>query len=215
MKSNQPSNPWSWFVLFSTKTACDVLDQLELPSKAKSMLLHDVTDDRQLGIDHSRSDYRVAGFLEVLFPDEASLLSARTECEQLTRAVQDIDPSAIVLVCEKNIVVSHAGSGIKRMSLLGRLSSITPAQFEHEWTGKHARDVPHLPHLLGYSQNIVREGAENTSPTIDGIVELWFPSPDHIVEAFASDQARITQTHALDFIETITTFLVTPREVGH
>lgn len=72
-----------------------------------------------------------------------------------------------------------------------------------------------FPNLKGYTQNLVidRGGADLTSPVsyeqvpIDGIVELWFRSVDDVRTAF-SPAAEVSQRHALDFIATITTYLV-------
>ena len=73
---------------------------------------------------------------------------------------------------------------------------------------------------MGYTQNVVvdryrtmTEKATRDELPVDGIVELWFPDADAIVNAFASAQAGITQTHAKDFIATITTFLVESRRL--
>ena len=69
---------------------------------------------------------------------------------------------------------------------------------------------------MSYIQSLVtdRDGADPgcSSPyeqvPIDGIVELWFRSVDDVRTAFGSPAAEVSQRHALDFIGTITTYLV-------
>lgn len=182
---------------------------------------HHVTDHRQLGIDHARAAWSVDGFAELTFEDRTALERAMASAEfAATRADEaNFIASAVMLICEKHVVVpmpAAPGPSVKRMSILARKKGMTPEQFEHEWCVIHARDVPALPRLVAYNQNLVREqrpAPATPEATIDGIVELWFPDPDAIVAAFASPAAEITQGHAKTFIETITTFLVETVEI--
>jgi len=79
----------------------------------------------------------------------------------------------------------------------------------------HADLVRTMPGVSGYRQNVVC-GRERTKGVpcgydelpIDGIVELWFESPEVLNAAFASPRGVTLMTHAREFIAEITTFLV-------
>ncbi len=69
--------------------------------------------------------------------------------------------------------------------------------------------------VRGYRQNHIlhREAPKGTivgyeQLPIDGIVELWFDSTDSLDAAFASPQGVTLMSHAREFIDEITTFLV-------
>lgn len=207
-----------------------VLFESELPRAAKGLtkldgiargLLHRVVDDSQLGIDHARGHVSIDAFAELIF--ESSLGQDEAIGQMRARwtdiGLDDLCATFGFVTCRKNIVIpiddALAAQSTKRMSIITRRPSIDHALFVSEWTGKHARDVPALPRIAGYSQNIVTgrfgqaasEATANELPA-DGIVELWFPDKEAIIRAFASPQADITQTHAKSFLQTITTFLV-------
>lgn len=187
---------------------------------------HHVIDDTQLGIDHVRGGWRVDGFSEIVF-DSREAMDEAFASAAFVRTASDIGnyaESIQLVVCRKNKVIPFdEGTDkpfVKRMSILTRHKDIDENRFVDEWTGKHARDVPSLPHIMGYTQNIVvdryrnmTEQATRRDVPVDGIVELWFPSAEAIVEAFSSPQAEITQGHAKAFLDTITTFLVQSRRL--
>lgn len=187
---------------------------------------HYVTDASQLGIDHARGAWTVDGFSEIVFEslDSMNAALASAQFKPTIGDVKTYTDDIKLVVCEKNVVVpfdASAGPAVKRMSILTRRPDIDAAQFRHEWCGKHAADVPRLPGLRGYNQNVVLDRyagmamkASYEQVPVDGIVELWFPSAEAIVEAFASPAATITQTHALSFIQTITTFLVETHRIA-
>jgi EthD domain len=73
---------------------------------------------------------------------------------------------------------------------------------------------------MGYTQNLVTgrssglgQPASYEALPIDGMVELWFRSIADVEAAFGSQAANVSQTHALNFIAEITTFLVETYEV--
>lgn len=187
---------------------------------------HYVTDASQLGIDHARGGWEVDGFSEIVF-DSIEDMNAALASQQFQPTIGDVKTytdDIRLVVCEKHVVVpfdAAAGPAVKRMSILARRPDIDEDRFRHEWRGKHAADVPHLPGLRGYSQNVVldryaamaRKASYEDVP-VDGIVELWFPDAEAIKTAFASPQATITQTHALSFIDQITTFLVETHRIA-
>lgn len=208
----------------------DLLD--ELASRLAFMagcpeaLVHEIIDDRQLGIDHARGTMQIDALVEITHADWTAgtfanrLTAQRAEARELLRSA-----SLCFVTCSKNLVVpvdaTEAPRLAKRMSLITRARAIDHARFTEEWTGKHARDVPSLPGIAGYSQNIVivryggdlAEAGRDHVP-VDGIVELWFADAEAIVAAFASPQAAITQGHARTFLDTITTYLVETRKVA-
>lgn len=187
---------------------------------------HHVVDDSQLGIDHARGGWHIDGFSEIVFDSREAMDEAFASAEFAPTAadVGNYTDGIQLVVCRKNEVIPFDEDTdrpfVKRMSIITRHKDIDAARFVDEWTGKHARDVPGLPHIMGYTQNIVvdryrtmtERGTRRDVP-VDGIVELWFPSAEAIVEAFSSPQAEITQGHAKTFLDTITTFLVQSRRL--
>lgn len=184
-------------------------------------LLHRVIDDSQLGIDHARGHVSIDAFAELAFENSLGQdkVIGQMRAGWTDMGLDDLCATFGFVTCHKNVVIpiddALAARSTKRMSVITRRSSIDHATFVSEWTGRHARDVPALPRIAGYNQNIVTgrfgqamsEATANELPA-DGIVELWFPDKAAILRAFASPQADITQTHAKSFLQTITTFLV-------
>ena len=180
-----------------------------------------VVDTSQLAIDHARGAWEVDGFSQLWF-DDLDAMRRAIEVPELRPDLPDIANfcgGVKLVVCQPNVVVpiaADAGPLVKRMSILTRRPEITAERFRDEWFGFHAEAVRKFPNLMGYTQNLVvdREGADLTSPAsyeqvpIDGVVELWFRSVDDVRTAFSSPAAEVSQRHALDFIGTITTYLV-------
>ena len=180
-----------------------------------------VVDASQLAIDHARGAWEVDGFSQLWFDDVDAMRRAvesperRPDLPDIANFCGDVK----LVVCQPNVVVpvaADAGPLVKRMSILTRRPDITAERFRDEWFGFHAEAVRKFPNLIGYTQNLVidREGADLTNPApyeqvpIDGVVELWFRSVDDVRTAFSSSAAEVSQRHALDFIGTITTYLV-------
>lgn len=187
---------------------------------------HHVVDASQLGIDHARGGWAVDGFSEIIFESREAMEDALASAAFTPTAgdVRNYVDNIRLAVCDKNIVIPFDEDTdrpfVKRMSIITRHKDIDGERFLHEWIGKHANDVPHLPKIMGYTQNLVRDRYRNMTEKgsrdevpVDGIVELWFPDSEAIVEAFSSPQAEITQGHAKTFLDTITTFLVESRRL--
>ena len=180
-----------------------------------------VVDASQLAIDHARGAWEVDGFSQLWF-DDVDAMRRAVESPERRPDLPDIANfcgGVKLVVCQPNVVVpvaADAGPLVKRMSILTRRPDITAERFRDEWFGFHAEAVRKFPNLMGYTQNLVidRGGADLTNPAayeqvpIDGVVELWFRSVDDVRTAFSSSAAEVSQRHALDFIGTITTYLV-------
>jgi uncharacterized protein (TIGR02118 family) len=180
-----------------------------------------VVDASQLAIDHARGSWEVDGFSQLSFDDVESMRRA-VEASEFQPTVPDIPKFCSdikVVTCQPNAVVpvaANAGPLVKRMSLLTRRPDITAERFRDEWFGFHAEAVKKFPNIMGYTQNLVIDrvaadlagSASYEQAPIDGIVELWFRSVEDVQAAFHSPAAEISQRHALDFIGTITTYLV-------
>ena len=192
----------------------------KLPGLRRYLQNH-VVDSTQLAIDHARGDWNVAGFSQLYFDDIAAMnrAVASPEFPPTVPDVSNFCSDVKVVVCQPNVVVPVAESStalLKRMSILTKRPDISAERFRDEWFGFHADAVRKFPNLMGYTQNLVidRIGPDLTRPAsheqipADGIVELWFESVDDIKAAFASPAAEVSQRHALDFIGTITTYLV-------
>lgn len=180
-----------------------------------------VVDASQLAIDHARGAWEVDGFSQLWF-DDMDAMRRVVEAPELRPDLPDIPNfcgDVKLVICRPNVIIpvaADAGPLVKRMSILTRRPDITAERFRDEWFGFHAEAVRKFPNLIGYTQNLVvdRGGADLTSSAsyeqvpVDGIVELWFRSVDDVRTAFGSPAAEVSQRHALDFIGTITTFLV-------
>ncbi len=108
---------------------------------------------------------------------------------------------------------------LKRISTLRRRADISEDDFRREWR-VHADLVRTMPGVNGYRQNVVTERERVKGQPcgygylpIDGIVELWFESPEVLTAAFASPEGQRTMAHARTFLAEITAFLVTERRV--
>ena len=177
-----------------------------------------VIDKTQLAIDHDRGAWDLDGISELWFDDRASMEHAIAS-DAYPPTVADspnIMLSTTVIVAEQNVVVPRAdGPLIKRMSVLERRHGMSRDEFRSEWLGKHAAMVSEFPAIAGYTQNLVigRGVApgiddETSEVPLDGIVEMWFRKQDDLEKAFRSPAADMSQSHALDFLQTITAFLV-------
>lgn len=167
-----------------------------------------ITDRKQLGIDYARGDLDFAGIGEHWFD---SLSEAPTILGS---------PSVTAL---QNIVIPEPIDMpfVKRMSTLKRRTDVSAERFKTEWFELHATLVKRIPGVMGYTQNLIiaRSRADGTPASyeelpIDGFVELWFEDKAGLDAAFATGQAKTLMTHALEFIDEISTFLVEPIEIN-
>jgi uncharacterized protein (TIGR02118 family) len=177
-----------------------------------------VVDKSQFAIDHARGAWDLDGFSELWFDDRDAM--ERAIASDAYQPVVADSPNCMaatsVIVAEQFVVVPRSdGPLIKRMSILERRDGMSPGEFRDEWLGKHATMVAEFPKLAGYTQNLVT--ARPAAPGIDvrerelpvdGIVEMWFRNKQDLAAAFQSPAATISQTHALHFLQNITTFLV-------
>jgi uncharacterized protein (TIGR02118 family) len=183
-----------------------------------------VVDSAQRGIDYRRSALVIDGFSQLWFDDLASMHRSLQSDAVAALAADEanlIDEIRLVS-CEQNVVIPTPSDRplIKRMSTLKRRLDVTPEQFRREWFEVHSFLVKRLPQVKGYSQNLVLERAlQRGRPAayeelpLDGIVELWFEDVPSLQAAFASDAGRTLMTHATEFIDEITTFLVEPVDI--
>ncbi len=184
-----------------------------------------VVDSSQLAIDHARGNWAIDGISELWF-DSIDDMHRAIASDAYRDVAQDhvrfVGETGLI-TAEQNIVIpvdTATGPLVKRMSILTRKRGLTPEQFKSEWWGFHADAVRKFPNIMGYTQNFVTERsvglgqpASYDALPIDGMVELWFRSVADIEAAFRSPAANVSQTHALSFIEEITTFLVETHEV--
>jgi uncharacterized protein (TIGR02118 family) len=177
-----------------------------------------IVDKSQLAIDHARGAWDLDGISELWFDSRETM--ERALASDAYQAVVADSPHCMattsIVVAEQIVVAPHDPSArIKRMSILERKHGLTPADFRHEWCDRHAAMVARFPALAGYTQNLVTNhgaapgiDADDGQATADGIVEMWFRNTDDLAAAFHSPAAEISQRHALDFLQSITTFLV-------
>ncbi len=178
-----------------------------------------VVDSVQRGIAHTRGPEQLDGYSMLTFDSEQAMRDAMAT-DAGTALVADenhfIGDLRIVAINQIEVIPPDPGRKLlKRMSLLRRLPDVSPEQFEREWRDEHARLVKRVNGVRGYRQNHIlhREAPKGTivgyeQLPIDGIVELWFDSTDSLDAAFASPQGVTLMSHAREFIDEITTFLV-------
>ena len=180
---------------------------------------HHVVDTQQRGISHKRGPEQLDVFSELAFDDEASMQRAFASDVAPSLAADEarfLGRLRIIAVDRREVIPVAQGSRlIKRMSLLRRRADVDPATFEREWRIEHARQVKLVPGVLGYRQNLVieRQAVKGTpcgydELPIDGVVELWFSDTDELNRAFATPQGVTLMSHATEFIDEITTFMV-------
>ena len=178
-----------------------------------------VIDSRQRGISHTRGPEQLDGYSMLWFDsDEAMRQAIATEAGQALVADENhfIGDLRIVTLDQVEVIPPATDRPlIKRMSLLRRRPEVSPERFEHEWRIEHARLVGRVASVRGYRQNLVtgREAPKGQvvgyeGLPIDGIVELWFDDADSLEAAFGSPQGLTLMSHAREFIDEITTFLV-------
>lgn len=183
-----------------------------------------VVDRKQRGIAYARGAKDFDGFSELWFDDLPSM-SAAFVAEQ-TKALGEDEDRFIgelkIITALQHVVVPKPQNVplIKRMSTLKRRADVSSEQFKTEWFDVHSFLVKRLPEVKGYTQNLIfdRSNARRKPATyeelpIDGIVELWFEDRDSLDSAFASDAGKTLMTHASEFIDEISTFLVETHEV--
>jgi uncharacterized protein (TIGR02118 family) len=179
-----------------------------------------VLDKLQRGIDFERGPWNFDGFSQLWFDDSAGRPAAFGQGELAAALVADekhfLGDLHIVTAQQTEVVAlpSHRRSLLKRISTLRRLPALSEQEFRREWT-IHAGLVKTMPGVSGYRQNVVtaRERVKGQPCAydelpIDGIVELWFDSPQTLDAAFASPQGQRTMAHARSFLSEITAFVV-------
>ena len=178
-----------------------------------------VVDQAQRGISYERGPEQLDGFSMLWFDNEEGMRAAiATDAGRALVADEDhfIGKLRIVAVDQVEVIPPADDRPlIKRMSLLRRLPEVSPERFKHEWRVEHARLVRETKGVQGYRQNLIvaREVPKGTPVgyedlPIDGIVELWFESPESLDRAFGSAEGVTLMAHARVFIAEITTFLV-------
>lgn len=178
-----------------------------------------VVDSVQRGISHKRGPEQLDGYSMLRFDsEEAMRTSMASEAGRALLADENhfIGDLRIIAIDQLEVIPPDpARPLLKRMSLLRRLPDVTPETFRYEWREEHARLVKRVAGVRGYRQNLIvhREVPKGTVVNyerlpIDGIVELWFDSPASLDAAFASPQGVTLMSHAREFIDEITTFLV-------
>lgn len=183
-----------------------------------------VVDREQRGISHARGGHDFDGFSELWFDDLPSM-SAALATDQVKQLGEDesrfIGDLKLVTAIQHVVVPRLVGPPlIKRMSTLKRRADISSEKFQTEWFDVHSFLVKRLPEVKGYTQNLIfdrsharRKPATYEELPIDGIVELWFADLGSLNSAFASDAGKTLMTHASEFIDEISTFLVDVHEV--
>lgn len=192
-----------------------------LPSLREYRQNH-VIDRLQRGIDFARGPWNFDGFSQLRFDSTEEVHRTFAPNELSAALIKDenhfLGGLHIVAARQVEVVQIPPEPGrkrlLKRMSTLRRRKDLTEDDFRREWQ-VHASLVREMPGVSAYRQNIIIERelvkgepcAYEDLP-IDGIVELWFESPETLETAFASPQGKRTMAHAKEFLSEITAFLV-------
>lgn len=188
-----------------------------------------VTDRLQRGIDYARGSWDFDGFSQLWIEDASGAAEAVLQSGEITAALIADERHFLsglhIVTAEQTEVIPPPGSStdrarlLKRISTLRRRPDLTEDDFRREWR-VHADLVRTMPGVDGYRQNVViaRERTKGVpcgydELPIDGIVELWFKSPEALDAAFASPQGQSTMAHAKTFLAEITAFVVTERRM--
>lgn len=178
-----------------------------------------VIDSQQRGFSYPRGPEQLDGFSMLWFQSEEAMRAAMATPagQALIADEQHFIGNLRIVTIDQLEVIPVVGERplLKRMSLLRRRPEVYPDTFRHEWRVEHAHLVKRVQGVQGYRQNLitgrqvpkgVNVGYEDLP--LDGIVELWFDSTSTIDRAFSSPQGLTLMSHAREFIEEITTFLV-------
>lgn len=183
-----------------------------------------VVDRSQRAIAHKRGNADYDGFSQLWFDDLPSMRAAVASEPMRDLAADEgafIGEVSVVTALPHVVVPKVEGVPlIKRMSTLKRRPDVSPERFQTEWFDVHSHLVRRLDGVAGYTQNLVLDRshgrarpASHDEMPIDGIVELWFRDAATLNAAFGSDAGRTLMTHAAEFIDEISTFLVETHEV--
>lgn len=187
-----------------------------------------VTDRLQRGIDYARGPWDFDGFSQLWLDGEQRAEAAFGQGNLAAELVADeqhfLSGLHIVTTEQTDVIALPSDPAararlLKRISILRRRADISEDDFRREWR-VHADLVRTMPGVSGYRQNVVTERERVKGQPcgygdlpIDGIVELWFESPEVLSAAFASPEGQRTMAHATTFLAEITAFLVTERRV--
>lgn len=187
-----------------------------------------VTDRLQRGIDYARGPWDFDGFSQ-LWIDPAQPAQIAFGQGDLAAALMADEQHFLaglhIVTTEQTEVIALPDDPaararlLKRISTLRRRADLSEGDFRREWR-VHADLVRTMPGVSGYRQNVVTERERIKGQPcsyedlpIDGIVELWFESPEVLDAAFASPEGQRTMAHAQTFLSEITAFLVTERRI--
>ncbi len=135
--------------------------------------------------------------------DDVDALAAVTTC---------IGPSVTAYLVEERVQWdllpaqrSHGATpGVKRLSFVRRVPSLSRSQFASHWIDVHAPLARvHHPAICRYVQNVVMDALTPDAPEVDGIAELHFRTYDDLLNRmYDSDDGRArVQADVRSFID--------------
>lgn len=122
-----------------------------------------------------------------------------------------------VLTCDHHLVqpIHYEKPLVKRISFITRHPAIDFDKFKYEWYVTHCEFVEKMVEVEGYRQNLVLEryskrgrAASRQEVRIDGMVELYFETPELLAQAFGSENGIRSNWHTRTCIKEVTPFLV-------
>lgn len=160
----------------------------------------------------------VDGFLQLRFENQQSwdaYIEADLSSTLQTAASDFVEDERIALVDQHEVIPAPRDAPFKRMSLVRRHQDLSLEQFLHEWRKVHATMVRSMPKVLGYRQSVIVERRSALGNAIgydrlpfDGIVELWFDSPEAMAQAYASDAGQSAVAHVRRTVSDMQAFRV-------
>lgn len=128
------------------------------------------------------------------------------------------NPHCPILVLTKRTVMKipaylQGKKLIQCVSFLGRADGVSSERFAKEWWNIHDHLVHTIPGCVGCNQNLVIDridGGVSVSYDelpVEGMVELWFETPEALDEFYASPEFARASVHRAEFVGAINTYL--------
>lgn len=162
----------------------------------------------------------IDGYSELQFDSYGDMLEgvASLNGEGANDVPMFANPHCPILVLTKRTVIKVPGylrgkKLVKRVSFLSRAEGVSSERFLKEWWNVHDRLVQTVPGCVGYNQDLVVDRIDGGVSVpydelpIEGVVELWFETPEALDEFYASPEFARASAHSAEFVGAINTYL--------
>jgi uncharacterized protein (TIGR02118 family) len=158
---------------------------------------------------HVGSDSPYDGVAEVLVDSLAALDELRKSKEYLDGALADernfIDLRRVEWMATQDHVIvdgSVSPNMVKGIWQLKRKTGMALDEFRRYWIEVHGAMGHKVPGFRRYVQShLVDEAYIYATPQYDGVVNIWFDSPDAMAAAFASPEGKAMAADGAEFLD--------------